>query len=105
MSSLTCPSRSSRDTPASRKRVAKVCRRSCTLSQVYAFPATVLQTHFLPGPLPGRVLGNPAACRENNRSEQTFYRWRRRFGGRGAEAKKLRGLERENPRLTAQEKP
>jgi putative transposase len=33
------------------------------------------------------------ACRENNISEQTFYRWRRKFGGMEvSEAKKLREL-------------
>ncbi len=40
------------------------------------------------------------ACRENNISEQTFYRWRRKFGGMEvSEAKKLRELERENSEL------
>ena len=40
------------------------------------------------------------ACRENNVSEQTFYRWRRKFGGMEvSEAKKLRELERENTEL------
>jgi len=40
------------------------------------------------------------ACRENNISEQTFYRWRRKFGGMEvSEAKKLRELERENTEL------
>ena len=40
------------------------------------------------------------ACLENNISEQTFYRWRRKFGGMEvSEAKKLRELERENTEL------
>ena len=40
------------------------------------------------------------SCRENNISEQTFYRWRRKFGGMDvSEAKKLRELERENTEL------
>ena len=40
------------------------------------------------------------SCRENNISEQTFYRWRRKFGGMDvSEAKKLRALERENTEL------
>ena len=40
------------------------------------------------------------ACREHNISEQTFYRWRRKYGGMEvSEAKKLRVLERENTEL------
>ena len=40
------------------------------------------------------------AFRENNVSEQTFYRWRRKYGGMDvSEAKKLRALERENGEL------
>ena len=36
-------------------------------------------------------------CREHNITEQTFYRWRRKYGGMEvSEAKKLRELEREN---------
>lgn len=39
-------------------------------------------------------------CRENNVTETTFYRWRKRFGGMDAgEAAKVRDLERENSRL------
>ena len=39
-------------------------------------------------------------CRESNISEQTFYRWRRKYGGlEVSEAKKLRELERENGEL------
>jgi putative transposase len=39
-------------------------------------------------------------CRLNNISEQTFYRWRRKYGGMEvSEAKKLRELERENGEL------
>ncbi len=39
-------------------------------------------------------------CREHNITEQTFYRWRRKYGGMEAsEAKKLRELERENGEL------
>ncbi|MCP5055689.1 MAG: transposase [bacterium] len=41
-----------------------------------------------------------AVCQENNITEQTFYRWRRKFGGMDvSEAKKLRELERENSEL------
>ncbi len=40
------------------------------------------------------------ACKENNIKEQTFYRWRRKFGGMEvSEAKKLRELERDNTEL------
>jgi len=39
-------------------------------------------------------------CRLNNISEQTFYRWRRKYGGMDvSEAKKLKDLERENAEL------
>ncbi len=41
-----------------------------------------------------------AVCQEHNITEQTFYRWRRKFGGMEvSEAKKLRELERENSEL------
>ena len=41
-----------------------------------------------------------AVCQEHNIREQTFYRWRRKFGGMEvSEAKKLRELERENSEL------
>ena len=39
-------------------------------------------------------------CREHNITEQTFYRWRRKYGGMEiSEAKKLRALEQENSGL------
>ncbi len=49
------------------------------------------------------VVGNiREACRENNISEQTFYRWQRKYGGMDVfEAKKLRQLEPENSELKA----
>lgn len=41
-----------------------------------------------------------SVCTEHNISEQTFYRWRRKYGGlEVSEAKKLRELERENSDL------
>ena len=41
-----------------------------------------------------------AACAEHNITEQTFYRWRRKYGGMEvSEAKKLKDLERENSEL------
>jgi len=39
-------------------------------------------------------------CARHNITEQTFFRWRRKFGGMDvAEARKLRELERENAEL------
>ena len=39
-------------------------------------------------------------CHLHNITEQTFYRWRRKYGGMDvSEAKKLRELERENTEL------
>ncbi len=41
-----------------------------------------------------------SVCQENNITEQTFYRWRRKYGGMEvSEARKLRDLERENSDL------
>ena len=41
-----------------------------------------------------------AACKEAAVSEQTYYRWRKEYGGLKLEqAKKLKELERENARL------
>ena len=39
-------------------------------------------------------------CRRHGISEQTFYRWKARYGGMGpSEAQRLKGLEDENRRL------
>jgi len=39
-------------------------------------------------------------CRKQNITEQTFYRWRKKFGGMEvSDAKRLRNLERENAEL------
>ena len=39
-------------------------------------------------------------CRKHNCSEQSFYRWKAKFGGMDiSEAKRLRELERENAEL------
>ena len=42
----------------------------------------------------------PEACRKIGVSEQTFYRWRKEYGGlRMDQARRLKELERENARL------
>ena len=42
----------------------------------------------------------PQACRENGIAEQTYYRWRKEYGGLKLEqAKRLKELEKENSRL------
>jgi putative transposase len=42
----------------------------------------------------------PQACRESDITEQTYYRWRKEYGGIKLEqAKRLKELERENSRL------
>ena len=41
-----------------------------------------------------------SVCREHNLTEQSFYRWRNKYGGMDvSEARKLRELERENSEL------
>ncbi len=42
----------------------------------------------------------PQACREAQITAQTYYRWRKEYGGlKLSQAKRLRGLEKENTRL------
>lgn len=42
----------------------------------------------------------PAVCRKLGISEQTYYRWRKQYGGlRSNQAKRLKELEQENTRL------
>jgi putative transposase len=47
------------------------------------------------------ALGNVRdVCRKQNITEQTFYRWRKKFGGMEvSDARRLRNLERENAEL------
>ena len=48
----------------------------------------------------GKGLKVPEVCRELGISEQTYYRWRQKYGGMAPEvAKQLKVLEKENARL------
>ena len=48
----------------------------------------------------GKGLRVPEVCKERGISEQTYYRWRKEYGGlRLDQAKRLKALELENPRL------
>ena len=43
---------------------------------------------------------NDSVCRKHAISEQTFYRWKKKYGGLDVtEAKRLKGLEEENSKL------
>ena len=48
----------------------------------------------------GKGVRVPEVCRELGISEQTYYRWRQKYGGMAPEvAKQLKTLEKENARL------
>lgn len=49
----------------------------------------------------GESLGNiREVCRQHNVTEQTFYRWRKKFGGMEvSDVRRLKGLEKENSEL------
>ena len=48
----------------------------------------------------GRGLCTPQVCKQLGISEQTYYRWRKEYGGlRLDQAKRLKALEQENLRL------
>ena len=54
------------------------------------------------GVLRGQEAGSTTAqvCRRHGISEQTFYRWKAKYGGMGpSDAQRLKGLEDENRRL------
>ena len=47
-----------------------------------------------------RGMGTAEVCRKHGISQQTFYRWKAKFGGMDvSEARKLKTLETENARL------
>ena len=48
----------------------------------------------------GRGMKVPEVCRKLGIAEQTFYRWRKRYGGlERSEIRRLKALEQENARL------
>jgi len=48
----------------------------------------------------GQGLKVPEVCKQLGISEQTYYRWRQKYGGMDPEmAKQLKGLQKENARL------
>jgi transposase-like protein len=48
----------------------------------------------------GKGLRVPEVCKELRISEQTYYRWRQKYGGMAPEmAKQVKALEKENARL------
>ena len=48
----------------------------------------------------GRGLRTPQVCKQLGISEQTYYRWRKEYGGLGLDqAKRLKALEQEDLRL------
>ena len=48
----------------------------------------------------GNGRATPQACREAGITVQTFYRWRKEFGGlKLDQARRMKGLEKENSRL------
>jgi transposase-like protein len=50
--------------------------------------------------LQGQGVSTIEACRKTEITEQTFYRWRREYGGlRVEQVKRLKALEKENSRL------
>jgi putative transposase len=68
-----------------------ICRSKLTIcSGVCFFPFVM----FAPGKT------TPVACRENGITEQTYYRWRKEYGGLQVDqARRLKELEQENAKL------
>jgi putative transposase len=65
--------------------------------------AAALTTISPTGPTAGKLpvtLALPEACREARISQQSYYRWRKEYGGLELDqAKRMKDLERENVRL------
>jgi putative transposase len=63
-------------------------------------PAEKLVKAGTGGPEDGEAEVTPQACRESEITEQTYYRWRKEYGGLKLEqAKRLKELEKENSQL------
>ena len=68
-------------------------KKRCTGTQIVA---KLRQADTLVGQ--GKTI--PEVCREIEVSQQTYYRWRQKYGGMSPEmVKELRGLQKENNRL------
>jgi transposase-like protein len=68
-------------------------KKRCTGTQIVA---KLRQADILLGQ--GKTI--PEVCREIEVSQQTYYRWRQKYGGMSPEmVKELRGLQKENARL------
>ncbi len=53
----------------------------------------------------GKGLRVPEVCKERGISEQTYYRWRQKYGGMSPEAPRQRkALEKENARLSSHQR-
>lgn len=64
-------------------------------------PEEILQHLRTVEPETGKGLAMLEACRKLGITEQTYYRWKKEYGGlRVDQAKRLKGLEQENLRLT-----
>ena len=68
-------------------------RRKFTAEQIIGYLRTIEV-------LMGRGKTAKEACREVQITEQTYYRWRKEYGGmQSSQARKLKDLEKENVRL------
>jgi len=74
-------------------------RKSCTIEQIIS---KLWEAEVLLGQ--GQRVGE--ICRSNNISEQTYYRWRKEYGGiRIDQARRLKELEKENAWPTSSQCP